>query len=76
MCDRVDQLPIFPYNRGWSSTQVRRGLYTHYEDSVIKGGRSPIPSIATFDHGTHEVDFFVFFFSGCFWGGLSHTVDG
>ena len=21
MCDRVDQLPIFPYNRGWSSTQ-------------------------------------------------------
>ena len=21
VCNRVDQLPIFPYNRGWSSTQ-------------------------------------------------------
>ena len=21
MCDRVDQLTLFPYNRGWSSTQ-------------------------------------------------------
>ena len=30
-----------------NSTQVRRGLYTHYQ------GRSPIPNIATFDHGTH-----------------------
>ncbi len=27
------KLPLFPYNRGWSSTQVRRGLYTHYKDS-------------------------------------------
>ena len=38
--------------RGWSSTQVRRGLYTHYKDSripVIKGGMT-IPYIATFDH--------------------------
>ena len=27
LCDRVDQLPLFPYNRGWeTSTQVRRGL--------------------------------------------------
>ena len=43
-CARVDQLPLFPYNRGWEkSTQFRRGLYTHYKDSVIKGGRSPIP---------------------------------
>ena len=24
-----------------------RGLYTHYKDSVIKGGRFPIPNIAT-----------------------------
>ena len=24
-----------------------RGLYTHYKDSVIKGGRSSIPNIAT-----------------------------
>ena len=38
------KLPLFPYNRGLSSTQVRRGLYTHYKDSVIKGGRSPIPN--------------------------------
>ena len=30
-----------------------RGLYTHCKDSVIKGGRSPIPNIATFDHGTY-----------------------
>ena len=34
----------FPYNRGWEkSTQVRRGLYTHYKDSVIKGGMSLSP---------------------------------
>ena len=25
-CARVDQLPLFPYNRGWSSTLFRRGL--------------------------------------------------
>ena len=36
------KLPLRPYNRGWSSTQVRGGLYTHYKDSVIKGGRFPI----------------------------------
>ena len=30
-----------------------RGLYTQYKDSVIKGGRSPIPNIAIFDHGTY-----------------------
>ena len=29
-----------------------RGLYTHYKDSVIKGGMT-IPNIATFDHGTY-----------------------
>ncbi len=34
MCARVDQLTLFPYNRGWSSTQVRRDLYTHYKDSL------------------------------------------
>ena len=55
MCDRVDQLPLFPYNRGWSSTQVRRGLYTHYENSFIKGGMT-IPNIATFDHGTYKFE--------------------
>ena len=26
-----------------------RGLYTHYKDSVIKGGRSPIPNIGSLD---------------------------
>ena len=30
-----------------------RGLYTHYKDSVIKGGMT-IPNIATFDHGTYS----------------------
>ena len=30
-----------------------RGLYTHYKDSVIKGGMT-IPNIATFDHGTYK----------------------
>ena len=46
------KLTLFPYNRGWSSTQFRRALYTHYKDSVIKGGMT-IPNIATFDHGTY-----------------------
>ena len=27
------KLPLFPYGRGWSSTQFRRGLYTHYKAS-------------------------------------------
>ena len=31
-----------------------RGLYTHYKDSLLKGGMT-IPNIATFDHGTVEV---------------------
>ena len=46
ICARVDQLPLFPYNRGWSSTQVRRGLYTHYKDSLLKvGWPSPIQRV-------------------------------
>ena len=33
-----------------------RVLYTNYKDSVIKGGRSPIPKKnATFDHDTYAV---------------------
>ena len=35
-CVPGSKLPLFPYNRGWSSTQVRRGLYTHYKDSIMK----------------------------------------
>ena len=35
-----------------------RGLYTNYKDSLLKGGRSPIPNIATFDHGTYG-DYFI-----------------
>ncbi len=38
MCDRVDQLPLFPYNRGWETQPNSRGLYTHYKDSLLKGG--------------------------------------
>ena len=37
----------FPYNRGWEKSTHQpnsRGLYTHCKDSVIKGGRSPIPN--------------------------------
>ena len=30
-----------------------RGLYTHYQDSLLKGGMT-IPNIATFDHGTYK----------------------
>ena len=32
------KLPVFPYHRGWSSTQFRRGLYTHEIRIPIKGG--------------------------------------
>ena len=32
--NRVDQLPIFPYNRGWETQPNSRGLYTHYQDSL------------------------------------------
>ena len=27
MCDRVDQLPLFPYNRGWETQPNSVGLY-------------------------------------------------
>ena len=33
----------FPYNRGWEAQPNGRGLYTHYKDSVIKGGMSLSP---------------------------------
>ena len=33
ICARVDQLPLFPYNRGWETQPNSRGLYTHYKDS-------------------------------------------
>ena len=49
MCDRVHQLPLFPYNRGWEkSTQFRRGLYTHeIRIPVIEGGMGLSPKNAT-----------------------------
>ena len=37
-CVLGSKLTLFPYNRGWSSTQFRRGLYTHYMDSLLKVG--------------------------------------
>ena len=46
MCDRVDQLPIFPQKKGMgNSTQVRIGVYRApwNKDSVIKGGMSLSP---------------------------------
>ena len=43
MCQGLkSKLQLFPYNRGWETQPNSRGLYTHYKDSVIKGGRSPI----------------------------------
>ena len=46
------KLPIFPYNRGWSSTQVRRGLYTIIRIPYFSGWMT-IPN--TIDHGTYVV---------------------
>ena len=46
------KLPLFPYNRGWSSTQFRGELRI-----LIKGGMT-IPSIATFDHGTYHPNWY------------------
>ncbi len=37
MCDRVDQLPFFPHGRDGHQPNSR-GLYTHYEDSLLKVG--------------------------------------
>ena len=41
------------YNRGWSSTQVRRGLYIP-NIRIPNAGGMTIPNIATFDHGTNS----------------------
>ena len=43
MCDRVDQLPLFPYTRGWETQPNSRGLKGPIIRIPIKGGRSPIP---------------------------------
>ena len=41
----------FPHNGGWSSTQVRRGLYTHYKDSLLQvGWPSPIQGLLPMAH--------------------------
>ena len=55
MCDRVDQLTLFPYNRGWETQPNSRGENIPIIRIPIKGGRSPIPNIATFDHGTDGI---------------------
>ena len=77
MCDRVDRLPLFPYNRGWETQPNSRGLYTHYKYSSIpiKGGMT-IPNIATFDHGTYHVfvTYQVCVFLGDVFGGLKHVT--
>ena len=45
-CARVDQLPLFPYNRGWETQPNSRGLHTHYKDSLLKvGWPSPIQGV-------------------------------
>ena len=50
------KLPLFPYNRGWETQRNSRGLYIHYKDSVIKGGRSPIPKKRdNLDHGIYGI---------------------
>ena len=48
----VDQLPLFSYGRD-GHQPYSRGLYTHYKDSVIKGGRSPIPNIRSWSTVAH-----------------------
>lgn len=35
------------YGGGWSSTLLVGGLYTHYKDSIVKGGTT-IPNIREF----------------------------
>ncbi len=50
------KLPLFPYDKGWSSTNSR-GLYTHYKDSYyIKVGGFPSPQKTRQpnDHGSKE----------------------
>ena len=48
MCDRVDQLQLFPYNRGWEkSTQVRSGLKGPIIRIPYFSGGMTIPNIAT-----------------------------
>ena len=46
------KLPLFPYNRGWSSNPLV-GIYIPIIRIPIKGGMT-IPNIATFDHGTYK----------------------
>ncbi len=51
MCARVDQLPLFPYNRGWLSTQVRRGENIPIIRIPIKGWMT-IPNTRSLDPGS------------------------
>ena len=49
-CARVDQLPVFPYNRGGFIYRIV-GVYIPIIRIPTKGGMT-IPNIGTFDHGT------------------------
>ena len=57
ICARVDQLPLFPYNRGWENQPNGRGLYTHYKDSVIKGGMT-ISNTRSLDPGSYVFGYY------------------
>ena len=48
ICARVDQLPLFSYNRGWETQPNSRGLYTHEIRIPIKGGMSLSPRTKEF----------------------------
>ena len=55
ICARVDQLPLFPYNRGWETQPKSVGVYRApwNKDSDIKGGRSPIPNTRSWSTLAH-----------------------
>ena len=55
-CARVDQLPLFPYNRGWETQPNSVGVYIPIIRIPIKDGMT-ISNIATFDHGTFGEDY-------------------
>ena len=52
------KLPLFPYNRGWETQPNSRGENIPIIRIPIKGGMT-IPNIATFDHGTDDVQYLI-----------------
>ncbi len=56
ICAMVDQLPLFPYNRGETHQPNFVGVYrAHCKDCVIKGGGLPSPTKRdNLDHGTYS----------------------